>query len=279
VRYAAPATVGPREGEAPAELNDLQKRVAAIRNRLGEVVDGKSVDGTVYVPLALAVRLVGAELQWNGALGRGVAFADSGLTRFAVDTARVTIDEIPVRLSGPVRRLTAEPWLPAEALQTLHGAAVSDDEETGVLTLVVDGRELAVIVPDRAFHIEISRGGRWLKVRYAGRLAKEYPVCSGKGNNTPVGHFHIRNKAVWPAWRAYWGERIRGGSRRNPLGARWLGTSARGRATGWSIGIHGTNQPSSIGRRISGGCIRTYNHHAIELYDTIPIGTRVWIHE
>jgi lipoprotein-anchoring transpeptidase ErfK/SrfK len=70
-----------------------------------------------------------------------------------------------------------------------------------------------------------------------------------------------------------------GGSSRNPLGARWLGTSAHGHATGRVIGIHGTNQPSSIGQRISGGCMRTYNSNAIELYNNIPVGTQLYIHE
>jgi lipoprotein-anchoring transpeptidase ErfK/SrfK len=94
-----------------------------------------------------------------------------------------------------------------------------------------------------------------------------------------VGDFHIANKAVWPPWNAYWGEYMPGGSARNPLGARWLGTSARGRATGRVIGIHGTNQPSSIGRRISGGCLRAHNRDAIELYNNIPVGTPLTIHE
>ena len=114
---------------------------------------------------------------------------------------------------------------------------------------------------------------------YAGERLVRWGCCVGAGGNTPVGTFHIQNKGVWPGWRAYWGEFIPGGSARNPLGARWLGTTARGRATERVIGIHGTNQPSSIGQRISGGCMRLTNAHAIELYDTIPIGTRVVIHE
>jgi lipoprotein-anchoring transpeptidase ErfK/SrfK len=110
-------------------------------------------------------------------------------------------------------------------------------------------------------------------------VAKTYGACIGEGENTPVGEFQIQNKAVAPGWRAYWGEYIPGGSPRNPLGVRWLGTTAHGRATGRVIGIHGTNQPSSIGQRISGGCVRLQNAHAIELYETIPIGTHVSIHE
>lgn len=129
------------------------------------------------------------------------------------------------------------------------------------------------------FDLEIDRSDRTLQVRYLGHLIATWSICVGAGNNTPVGTFHIQNKAEWAAWVAYWGEYIPGGSHRNPLGARWLGTTARGRETGRVIGIHGTNQPSSIGQRISGGCIRLTNAHSIELYETIPIGTRVVIHE
>ena len=263
----------------PTPQNDLQKRVAAIREKLGDVTAGKVVEETVYLPLSAALPMAGGEFRWDSAERTGVLISDSGLMRFMADTSRVSIDEQPLRLAAPVRTLTDEPWVPVGALGTLFGAQVDEDGDSGSVKAALEDVAVTVLVPERLFSIEIARGERWLKVRYAGELAKEYPICAGKGNNTPVGHFHIRNKAVWPSWRAYWGELIPGGSRRNPLGARWLGTSARGRSTGWSIGIHGTNQPSSIGRRISGGCIRTYNHHSIELYETIPIGTPVWIHE
>ena len=45
------------------------------------------------------------------------------------------------------------------------------------------------------------------------------------------------------------------GSPKNPLGSRWMGFNARG-TDGSKYGIHGTNQPSSIGKYISQGCIR-----------------------
>jgi lipoprotein-anchoring transpeptidase ErfK/SrfK len=42
-------------------------------------------------------------------------------------------------------------------------------------------------------------------------------------------------------------------------------------------GIHGTNNPSSIGKAVSNGCIRTYNNNIIELYNLVPVGTPVKI--
>jgi lipoprotein-anchoring transpeptidase ErfK/SrfK len=75
---------------------------------------------------------------------------------------------------------------------------------------------------------------------------------------TPKGNFKIINKA-----------HNSGG----PFGARWLGLSA----PYGDYGIHGTNNPSSIGKAVSNGCIRTYNNNIIELYNLVPVGTPVKI--
>lgn len=44
-------------------------------------------------------------------------------------------------------------------------------------------------------------------------------------------------------------------------------------------GIHGTNNPSSIGKNVSHGCIRMYNRDVLELASKVPIGTKVVIHK
>ena len=56
-----------------------------------------------------------------------------------------------------------------------------------------------------------------------------------------------------------------------PYGTRWMGLSARG------YGIHGTNNPSSIGTKASNGCIQMFNDDVNELYSQVPIGTTVII--
>ena len=57
----------------------------------------------------------------------------------------------------------------------------------------------------------------------------------------------------------------------NPLGTRWIGTSAPG------IGMHGTPMSSSIGTRASHGCIRMYISDVEKLYPLVDIGTPVYI--
>ena len=59
----------------------------------------------------------------------------------------------------------------------------------------------------------------------------------------------------------------------NPLGARALYLYQGGRDTLYRI--HGTNEPQSIGRAVSSGCIRMLNADVIDLYDRVPVGTKV----
>jgi hypothetical protein len=75
-------------------------------------------------------------------------------------------------------------------------------------------------------------------------------------SQTPTGDFTIVNKQANP-----------GGA----YGAYWMGLSKP------HYGIHGTNNPASIGKQVSLGCIRMYNEDVLELKDLVPVGTRVTI--
>ncbi|MED4452544.1 L,D-transpeptidase family protein [Metabacillus fastidiosus] len=73
---------------------------------------------------------------------------------------------------------------------------------------------------------------------------------------TPIGDYVIVNREPNPG---------------GPFGAMWLSLSKI------HYGIHGTNDPSSIGKAVSLGCIRMYNQDVIELASLVPNGTRVII--
>lgn len=100
-----------------------------------------------------------------------------------------------------------------------------------------------------------------------------FPIATGKGDLTPVGEFSIVNKIAKP-W--YVRKNIPGGDKRNPLGTHWLGLDVPGTG-GYTYGIHGTNNPHSIGYSVSSGCIRMRNQDVEWLYHHIPIGTKVLI--
>ena len=115
--------------------------------------------------------------------------------------------------------------------------------------------------------------------------ARRYGVGVGKAGLTFKGKAIIKRKAEWPSWtptanmiRNYPGKYARyaggvPGGKNNPLGARALYLYKGNRDTYFRI--HGTTEPSSIGRSVSNGCIRMINEHAIDLYDRVPVGTQV----
>jgi peptidoglycan hydrolase-like protein with peptidoglycan-binding domain len=86
---------------------------------------------------------------------------------------------------------------------------------------------------------------------------RSFPIAIGKLETpSPIGSWQIINKGYWAK-----GE------------TKWLGLSVP-----YGVyGIHGTNQPWSIGRRASKGCIRIYNHHLEDLYRWVEPGTPVYI--
>ena len=109
------------------------------------------------------------------------------------------------------------------------------------------------------YQIEISTTNRWLRLFKDRVLQKQYPIAVGRMlHDTPIGEFIIINKAPNPG---------------GPFGTMWMSLSKE------HYGIHGTNDPSSIGKSVSRGCIRMHNHDVEELASIIPIGTRVVIHQ
>ncbi len=101
-----------------------------------------------------------------------------------------------------------------------------------------------------------------------------FPVATGKADtSTPIGEFEIIRKVKNP-W--YIPKNIPGGDPNNPIGTRWLGMSVPG-TDGYKYGIHGTNDPNSIGRYASQGCIRMINEDVEWLFRHIPLGTKVRI--
>lgn len=129
-----------------------------------------------------------------------------------------------------------------------------------------------------AYHIVISKGQNTLSLYEGARLVKAYPVGTGRSpEQTPEGTFPIVLKTWYPSWtNPETGVTIPGGSPQNPLGTRWMGLGV-GNTAGHSYGIHGTNQPGSVGHHISHGCVRMLNQDVEELYNLVPAGTLVQI--
>ena len=107
--------------------------------------------------------------------------------------------------------------------------------------------------------------------------AVRYGVGVGREGFTWSGVQTISRKAEWPDWhpptemiaRQPYLPRFMAGGPGNPLGARamYLGSSV--------YRIHGTNDPSTIGKFVSSGCIRLTNEDVADLFSRVDVGTRV----
>ena len=107
---------------------------------------------------------------------------------------------------------------------------------------------------------------------------RTHPVTVGEEETpTPIGTFRIVDREIDPEWnipsklQPKYRTKIMPAGDDNPIGKYWLGLSRRG------YGIHGTDNPWSVGRILSNGCIRLYPEDIESLFDLVPKGTVVEI--
>jgi lipoprotein-anchoring transpeptidase ErfK/SrfK len=125
--------------------------------------------------------------------------------------------------------------------------------------------------------IVIDTPNTYLYLVLGGGRAIRYGIGVGREGFTWSGVKTVERKAEWPDWnppaemleRQPYLPRFMAGGPGNPLGARamYLG--------GTVYRIHGTNDPSTIGKRVSSGCIRLVNDDVEDLYARVNVGTKV----
>jgi lipoprotein-anchoring transpeptidase ErfK/SrfK len=131
--------------------------------------------------------------------------------------------------------------------------------QTAVSTSVRRHRVVVVSIPDR--QLAVLENGTILRTFLISVGAQKTP--------SPIGEFEIVSRIAHPSY-SHDGTVIPAGPN-NPLGPRWMGLSING------YGIHGTNQPGSIGKAASHGCIRLSNHDIVELFSLLSVGDTVLI--
>jgi lipoprotein-anchoring transpeptidase ErfK/SrfK len=129
--------------------------------------------------------------------------------------------------------------------------------------------------------IIVSTSERFLYVVQPGGRAVRYGIGVGRDGFQWQGMVKITRKMEWPDWtppdemiqRQPYLPRWMAGGPGNPLGARalYLGSTV--------YRIHGTNQPWTIGTAVSSGCFRLTNPDVADLYERIPVGTKVIIRQ
>lgn len=138
--------------------------------------------------------------------------------------------------------------------------------------------------PEAPGTIVIDVDSRFLYLTLPRGRAYRYGIGVGKRGFEWSGIAFIRRKAKWPRWvppkemvardhlAAQWADGMPGGPD-NPLGARALYLYQGDTDTLYRI--HGTSQPQSIGKAVSSGCVRLLNADVADLYERVPIGTKV----
>jgi lipoprotein-anchoring transpeptidase ErfK/SrfK len=164
---------------------------------------------------------------------------------------------------------TPTPTLPPEPTATPAPTPLP----TGLLP-PLDGAELVrqLPMPSSEWFIVVRRSEQRLYLYHKGSFVKAYTVSTGKPSTiTPLGWWRIADKE--------------GISPPDIYGTRWMGWERLNRRTGlyeWyadspPFGIHGTNEPEKIGTAVSSGCVRLRNADVEELFDQVPVGTRVLV--
>jgi lipoprotein-anchoring transpeptidase ErfK/SrfK len=139
------------------------------------------------------------------------------------------------------------------AVASAGRAAAEDSEAVATRRVVVSIRDrlLAVVENDRVLEV--------------------YPIAVGApATPSPTGTFTIVNRVTHPTY--YRPGKVMAPGPRNPLGTRWMGLSLKG------YGIHGTDNPQSIGDAKSMGCIRLRNSDVERLFEQVRAGDIVELH-
>ena len=162
---------------------------------------------------------------------------------------------------------------------TVAALPPEEQPETGRFELPEQFKRQLVTFPSNepAGTLVIDTANTFLYLVLGNGQAMRYGIGVGREGFTWAGAERVSRMAEWPDWhppaemieRQPYLPRFMAGGEGNPLGARalYLGKTL--------YRIHGTNQPSTIGKYVSSGCIRLTNDDIQDLYSRVQVGTRV----
>jgi lipoprotein-anchoring transpeptidase ErfK/SrfK len=145
-------------------------------------------------------------------------------------------------------------------------------ERLAVLLVAGTFEALAGAESQPARRIVVSIPSRKVALVENGSVVKTWPAAVGaSATPTPAGVYEVVHRIPHPTW--YPRGRVVPPGKANPLGTRWIGLSRKG------YGIHGTNNPGSVGKPASLGCVRLRNADVEELFDRIAVGDTVELYD
>jgi L,D-transpeptidase catalytic domain len=184
--------------------------------------------------------------------------------------SRILSDESLAKRLQIMRALANEGWMgDAMKASKLSGMAIVASAVVALGTQAL-GQHAAVPVESQTKKrvIVVGLEERRLALVEDGQVKKVYTVAVGKPlTPSPVGTFSIERRVKNPTYQ-HDGKVVLPGPG-NPVGTRWMGLSIKG------YGIHGTNEPKSIGKAASHGCIRMAKADLEEMYEMVAVGDTV----
>ncbi len=208
----------------------------------------------------------------------GAALLTGGLAAYAgAEPAHVpTLADMSVQVKEPTvqeQRLAQET---GKAVASVPAAPVEETQPAAATTAAAEVKraEPAAAEPEKKSlekKISINLAARSLALFEGTEKIRLYPIGPGTPYTpTPVGYYKIQSKDVNPSWTSPSTGRTIPSGPDCPLGYRWMQIQG-------NYGIHGTNNPDSIGHYVSNGCIRMYEKDVEALFDLVKIGTPVEI--
>ncbi|HYM25643.1 MAG TPA: L,D-transpeptidase [Vicinamibacterales bacterium] len=157
-------------------------------------------------------------------------------------------------------RITRALTMTAAMAMLAASEARASGHANGAAAVTPVTRRIVVSIPDRK--LAVIENDQVIRVFRVAVGAPESP--------SPVGTFTIVNRVTNPTY--YRPGKVIAPGTTNPIGTRWIGLSEKG------FGIHGTDDPASIGHARSHGCIRLRNADIEKLFDLVRSGDVVELH-
>jgi LysM repeat protein len=243
----AGTAVGSGAGDRAADegLSMLRDRPVLAQKRLGEALRA-GVDGVKGQQVRTAVNALADAIQFSPQMADGDAYSK----------------QYKVVSGDSLTRIGNGYLIPPELIMRMNHRSSSG---------IAAGEQIKVL--QGPMSVEISKSRKELQLWIGDACVRVRAVAVGANNRTPEGTFTVTKKLKNPPYQPSdkAGAAFKaGGAPDNPLGTRWIEFKK-------SFGIHGTIDPTSIGKDVSEGCVRMLNPEVEELYDMLVVGSKVTI--
>jgi len=267
--------ISPATGPSTSSVDISAGSSHPIADAKAKIDGGSLVEGRKILNDALIVGTLSAE---DKATAKAMI---SEVNKTLIFSPRVAngdsfVSSYTVKSGERLSRIAADHGLSWEFLARINNLSDPKKLRMGKALKIIEG-PFQAIVNKGAYTIELYLGDAG---KAGSMFVTSFPVGLGQDDSTPTGVWMVepQHKLKHPTYYSPRGEGIiDAGDPKNPLGPCWIGlTGTDGHAVGQlSYGIHGTNDPTSVGHQSSLGCIRLHNEDALVVYDLLVEGKSV----